>query len=49
LLRQQQAQVSTPKQIKREMDENNKDAIIASQPLRMSWVIIELNYPSLQR
>ncbi|RBP30137.1 hypothetical protein DET55_10445 [Bacillus mycoides] len=29
-LRQQQAQVSTKKQIKRETDENNKDAIIAS-------------------
>ncbi|MBD5797610.1 transposase [Bacillus pseudomycoides] len=29
-LRQQQAQVSTQKQIKRETDENNKDAIIAS-------------------
>lgn len=29
-LREQQAQVSTPKQIKREMDENNKDAIIVS-------------------
>nr|EEK64414.1 Transposition regulatory protein TnpC [Bacillus wiedmannii] len=29
-LRQKQAQVSTPKQIKRETDENNKDAIIAS-------------------
>ncbi|MDA2185430.1 DUF6262 family protein [Bacillus cereus] len=29
-LRKQQSQVPTPKQIKREMDENNKDAIIAS-------------------
>lgn len=29
-LRYQQAQVPTPAQIKREMDENNKDAIIAS-------------------
>ncbi|MGG3652608.1 DUF6262 family protein [Bacillus pseudomycoides] len=29
-LRQQQAQVPTLKQIKREMNENNKDAIIAS-------------------
>lgn len=29
-LRQQQAQVPTPKQVKREIDENNKDAIIAS-------------------
>lgn len=29
-LRQQQAQALTPKQIKREIDENNKDAIIAS-------------------
>ena len=29
-LRHQQAQVHTPAQVKREMDENNKDAIIAS-------------------
>ncbi|MEK5520838.1 DUF6262 family protein [Heyndrickxia sp. FSL W8-0423] len=29
-LREQQAQVPTPKQVKREVDENNKDAIIAS-------------------
>ena len=29
-LRNQQAQVPTPAQVKREMDENNKDAIIAS-------------------
>ncbi|PEM41023.1 DUF6262 family protein [Bacillus pseudomycoides] len=29
-LRQQQAEAPTPKQIKREIDENNKDAIIAS-------------------
>ncbi|MFJ8531498.1 DUF6262 family protein [Bacillus sp. NPDC094106] len=29
-LRQQQAQAPSPKQIKREMDDNNKDAIIAS-------------------
>lgn len=29
-LRQQQSQVPTPRQIKREMDENNKDAIITS-------------------
>jgi thiamine kinase-like enzyme len=29
-LREQQAQVPTPKQVKREMNENNKDAIIAS-------------------
>lgn len=29
-LRHQQAQVPTPAQVKREMDENNKDAIIAS-------------------
>ncbi|PGE70575.1 DUF6262 family protein [Bacillus toyonensis] len=29
-LRQQQAQVPTLKQVKREMDENNKDAIIVS-------------------
>ncbi|EOQ08747.1 hypothetical protein KOY_05237 [Bacillus cereus VDM021] len=29
-LRKQQSQIPTPKQIKREMDENNKDAIIAS-------------------
>ncbi|WP_222591572.1 DUF6262 family protein, partial [Priestia megaterium] len=30
LLRQQQSQVSTPKQIKLEMTQNNKDALIAS-------------------
>jgi predicted transcriptional regulator len=30
LLRHQQAQVPTPAQIKREMDDNNKDSIIAS-------------------
>jgi predicted nuclease with TOPRIM domain len=29
-LRQQQAQAPTPKQIKREMNENNKDALIES-------------------
>lgn len=29
-LRYQQSQVPTPSQVKREMDENNKDAIIAS-------------------
>lgn len=29
-LRHQQAQVPTPAQVKREMDENNKDAIISS-------------------
>ncbi|MGE1125845.1 DUF6262 family protein [Bacillus wiedmannii] len=29
-LRQQQAESPTPKQIKREIDENNKDAVIAS-------------------
>jgi hypothetical protein len=29
-LRQQQAQVPTPAQVKREMNENSKDAIIAS-------------------
>lgn len=29
-LRQQQSQVPTPSEIKREMDDNNKDAIIAS-------------------
>ena len=29
-LRQQQAQVPTPKQVKREMNENNKDALIES-------------------
>ena len=35
-LRQQQAQVPTPKkQLKREMDENNKDAIIASLKRKM--------------
>lgn len=30
ILRQQQSQVPTPPQVKREMDDNNKDAIIAS-------------------
>jgi septal ring factor EnvC (AmiA/AmiB activator) len=35
LRQQQQAQVPTPKQIKREMDENNKDAIIASLKRKM--------------
>jgi hypothetical protein len=34
-IRQQQAQVPTPKQIKREMDENNKDTIIASLKRKM--------------
>lgn len=34
-LRQQQSQVPTPKQIKREMDENNKDAIIAALKRKM--------------
>jgi hypothetical protein len=34
-LRQQQAQVPNPKQIKQEMDENNKDAIIASLKRKM--------------
>lgn len=29
-LREQQSQVPTPSQVKREMDDNNKDAIIAS-------------------
>ena len=30
ILREQQSQVPTPSQVKREMDDNNKDAIIAS-------------------
>lgn len=30
ILRQQQSQVPTPSQVKREMNDNNKDAIIAS-------------------
>ncbi|MDU5107140.1 DUF6262 family protein [Clostridium sp.] len=30
MLRHQQSQVPTPSQVKREMDDNNKDAIIAS-------------------
>ncbi|MGU8570869.1 hypothetical protein ACV3R5_10110 [Clostridium perfringens] len=30
ILRHQQSQVPTPSQVKREMNENNKDAIIAS-------------------
>lgn len=34
-LRQQQALVPTPKQLKREMNENNKDALIASLKRRM--------------
>jgi CHAT domain-containing protein len=34
-LRQQQAQPPTPKQIKREMDDNNKDALIASLQRRI--------------
>lgn len=35
MLRQQQSQVPTPKQAKREMDNNNKDAVIASLKRRM--------------
>lgn len=35
ILRHQQAQVPTPAQVKREMDENNKDAIIASLKRRI--------------
>lgn len=34
-LRQQQAQAPTPKRIKREMDDNNKDALIASLQRRI--------------
>lgn len=34
-LRQQQAEVPTPKQLKLEMDENNKDAVIASLKRRI--------------
>ncbi|MGG2091502.1 DUF6262 family protein [Bacillus sp. S13(2024)] len=34
-LRQQQAQAPTPKQIKREINDNNKDAIIASLQRRI--------------
>jgi predicted nuclease with TOPRIM domain len=34
-LRKQQEQVPTPKQIKREMDDNNKDALIASLQRRI--------------
>ncbi|MCC2543017.1 DUF6262 family protein [Bacillus thuringiensis] len=34
-LRQQQSQVPTPKQVKREMDNNNKDVVIASLKRRM--------------
>ncbi|WP_127493839.1 DUF6262 family protein [Paenibacillus glycanilyticus] len=34
-LRQQQSLVPTPKQIKQEMDENNKDAIIAALKRKM--------------
>ncbi|EPY04469.1 transposition regulatory protein TnpC [Paenibacillus alvei TS-15] len=38
-LRQQQAQVPTLKQVRREMDENNKDTIIAS----LKWKIKKLD------
>ncbi|MCM2534798.1 DUF6262 family protein [Neobacillus pocheonensis] len=34
-LRQQQAQAPSPKQIKRQMDDNNKDALIASLQRRI--------------
>lgn len=34
-LRQQQSQIPTPKQLKREMNENSKDAIIASLQRRI--------------
>lgn len=37
-LRLQQSKVSTPSQVKREMDENNKDAIIASLKRRIKKI-----------
>ncbi|MEK4880225.1 MULTISPECIES: transposase [Paenibacillus] len=50
-LRQQQAQVPTPKQIKREIDENNKDAIIALLKRKMKkheeenkWLRVQLKF-----
>ncbi|MDQ0497164.1 DUF6262 family protein [Paenibacillus brasilensis] len=42
-LRQQQAQMPSPKQIKQEMDENNKDAIIASLKRKMKKLEEENN------
>ncbi|HDR7719591.1 DUF6262 family protein [Bacillus albus] len=35
MLRYQESQVSTPKQLKREMNDNNKDAVIASLKRRI--------------
>lgn len=40
-LRNQQAQVLTPAQVKREMDENNKDAIIASLKRKIKKLVEE--------
>lgn len=46
-LREQQAQVPTLKQVKREMDENNKDAIIASLKRKSKkWMKKIKNYVS---
>lgn len=41
-LRSQQSQAPTPKQLKRELDENNKDAIIASLQRRIKKLEAEL-------
>lgn len=40
-LREQQSKVPTPKQIKREIDENNKDAIIESLKRRIKKIEAE--------
>lgn len=40
-LRHQQSQVPTPAQVKREMDENNKDAIIASLKRKIAKLEVE--------
>jgi hypothetical protein len=40
-LRKQQSHAPTSKQVKREMDDNNKDAIIASQQRRIKKLEIE--------
>jgi hypothetical protein len=41
-LRKQQLQAPTSKQVKRELDDNNKDAIIASQQRRIKKLEIEI-------
>ncbi|MBP1081133.1 putative nuclease with TOPRIM domain [Bacillus capparidis] len=40
-LREQQTQVQTPKQVKREIDENNKDAIIVSLKRKIKKLDVE--------